>query len=56
MNAKSDLKFKIPTICSRMGAYCHIRDKYDEGIKDHVGFQCIDFLELIKRENLHLHF
>ena len=53
-NAISDIRFKIPTICSKIGAYCHIRDKYDEDIKNYEGFKCIDFLELIKRENLHI--
>ncbi|MDR0911485.1 MAG: DUF4411 family protein, partial [Methanobrevibacter sp.] len=47
-NAKADKKIKIPTICSQIGAYCHIRDKYDENINNHKSFQCIDLLELIK--------
>jgi hypothetical protein len=51
--AKSNGKFKIPTICSNMGALCHIGEKKDSGIEKHNGFQCIDMLELIKRENLH---
>lgn len=52
-NAKSDKKFKIPTICSKLGACCHIGQKFDPGIGKNKGFQCIDFLELIKREKLH---
>jgi hypothetical protein len=51
--AQSDRKYKIPTICSKSGAYCHIGEKFDPEIKKYDGFQCIDFLELIKRENLH---
>lgn len=51
--AEADKKFKIPTICSKIGAYCHIRDKKEPNIANPNGFQCIDLLELIKRENLH---
>ena len=51
--AESDKKFKIPTICSKIGAYCHIRDRKEPKIENPKGFQCIDLLELIKRENLY---
>lgn len=52
-NAISDRKYKIPTICSESGAYCHIGNRKDPEIDNHDGFQCIDLLELIKREELH---
>lgn len=52
-NATSDRRYKIPTICSKSGAYCHIGNRKDSEIDGHDGFQCIDLLELIKRERLH---
>ncbi|KZX16114.1 DUF4411 family protein [Methanobrevibacter filiformis] len=45
-------KYKIPTICEKIGAKCHIKDNFHENVKV-KGFQCIDLLELIKREELH---
>lgn len=53
-DSTKEKNYKIPTICSKIGAYCHIRDKADPEIEGHNGFQCIDFLELIKREKLHI--
>jgi len=50
---KREKEFKIPTICSKIGAYCHIGKVKDDKSKISNGFQCIDLLELIKRENLH---
>lgn len=50
--SEKEQNFRIPTICSRSGALCHIKNQVDHGIKNHNGFQCIDFLELIKREGL----
>jgi hypothetical protein len=52
-DSTKERRFKIPTICSKCGALCHILDKKNDGIEDHNSFQCIDLLELIKRENLH---
>ncbi|MBZ2164465.1 DUF4411 family protein [Methanobacterium spitsbergense] len=45
--------FRIPTICSKLGAYCHIRGKYTKNIPFTNSFQCIDFQELIEREKLY---
>lgn len=45
-------KFKIPTICSKIGAYCKIRNECSQDVENSFPFQCIDFIELIKREEL----
>jgi hypothetical protein len=47
-----ELNHRIPTICSKLGAYCNIRGECSKYVSDTNGFQCIDFEELIKRENL----
>lgn len=43
---------KIPTICYKLGAYCHIRGENSKTVPNTTDFQCIDFYELIKREKL----
>ncbi|MDO9626540.1 MAG: DUF4411 family protein [Methanobacteriaceae archaeon] len=53
LNATEEHNYKIPTICSKLGAYCKINSKESEDIDNNVPFQCIDFFELIKRESLH---
>ena len=54
LNAKKDENFKIPTVCHKIGAKCIMKSsnlEYDEG---DYAFECIDFVELIKREGLHI--
>jgi hypothetical protein len=44
---------KIPNICERLGAYCRTGNYCTESIDPNVApFQCIDFVELVRRENL----
>jgi hypothetical protein len=52
-NATEEHNYKIPTICSKLGAYCRINNKESEDVDQTTPFQCIDFFELIKREELY---
>jgi hypothetical protein len=44
--------YDIPTVCEKLGAYCHIGKDFTKNIDSNTPFQCIDFFELIKRESL----
>lgn len=50
----AEQNYNIPLVCAKLGAYCHIKDEYTSGIDKNTPFQCIDFVELIKREKLYL--
>jgi hypothetical protein len=52
LNATEEHNYKIPTICFKLGAYCHIGKNISKNIGLDVPFQCIDFFEMIKREKL----
>lgn len=52
-DATEEHNFKIPTICSKLGAYCKINNKESDDMAITTPFQCIDFFELIKREKLY---
>jgi hypothetical protein len=45
--------YKIPTICAKLGAYCHIDKNITKNTSPYTPFQCINFFELIKREKLY---
>lgn len=49
-----EINYKIPTICSKIGAYCHIGSEQSTIVDINTPFQCIDFVELIKREKLYI--
>ncbi|MDR3062761.1 MAG: DUF4411 family protein [Methanobrevibacter sp.] len=48
-------KYKIPSACVHLGAYCRNGKECTSEINpDTAPFQCIDFTELVKREKLYL--
>lgn len=48
-------RYKIPTICMRLNAFCRIGKDFTENISPNdTSFHCINFTELIRRENLHI--
>ena len=48
-------ELKIPNICKLLGAFCRNGKDCTLDINpDKTPFQCIDFTELVKRENLHI--
>lgn len=52
----SQKKIKIPTLCDLEGAKCTMEScekEFDENIE--YDFECIDFVELVKRERLYDH-
>jgi hypothetical protein len=52
-DATKEKNFKIPTVCKHLGGYCKtFTECTDEIDKSNAPFQCIDFIELIKREKL----
>lgn len=52
-NATKESNYRIPNICSRLGAYCKIKSEESTNVDQTVPFQCIDFFELINREKLY---
>jgi len=44
--------YKIPTICEKLGAFCSIGKMKTKNNPSNTTFQCIDFIELVKREKL----
>ncbi|KZX10167.1 DUF4411 family protein [Methanobrevibacter curvatus] len=55
LGATNESNYKIPTICPKLGAYCHSDKLISKNINpDTAPFQCINFFELIKREKLYL--
>ena len=54
LDASSDKTYKIPTVCHKIGAKCTLKGcsvEYDENMD--YEFECIDFVELVKREKLY---
>ena len=53
LNTTEEKNYKIPTVCHKIGAKCIMKDwkfEYDESVD--YDFECIDFVELVKRERL----
>lgn len=50
---KNQNKYKIPTVCKELGAYCRCGLAVTSNINPcQTPFQCINFVELARRENL----
>lgn len=48
-----DKKFNIPTVCKKLGAYCRNGLEFTSKVDpNQTQFQCIDFVELVRREKL----
>lgn len=52
IKATEEHNYKIPTVCAKLGAYCHIDSDITKNVSPNTPFQCINFFELIKREKL----
>ncbi|MDR3291998.1 MAG: DUF4411 family protein [Methanobrevibacter sp.] len=50
---RKEKNYSIPIVCSKLGAYCHIGQYSTKNVNRTASFQCIDFIELIKRESLY---
>ncbi len=54
---KKQSKYKIPTACKKLGAYCRCGLEVTSDIDPaQVHFQCINFVELVRREKLNQEF
>lgn len=51
-DTKKEHNYKVPTVCAKLGAYCHIGKSISKDVGLDAPFQCIDFFEMIKRESL----
>jgi len=54
IDADKEKNYRIPTVCHKIGAKCTLKScklEYDESID--YDFECIDFVELVKRERLY---
>lgn len=50
---KKQNKYKIPTVCKKLGAYCRCGWEVTSDIDpSQASFQCINFVELVRRERL----
>jgi hypothetical protein len=45
--------YKIVTVCEKLGAYCNTKYYHSKESNLNTSFQCIDFVELSKREKLY---
>lgn len=53
LNAEKDENYKIPTVCHKMGAKCIMKSSDIDYEDRDYDFECIDFVELAKRERLY---